>query len=83
MQARRPTCVRHAQRRLSEGRRALAANRRNTKSTRGQIEAIASRDKDELLVHDTDFDKVREVRNLGQFFRDRRPEAYGVLTEIG
>jgi N-carbamoylputrescine amidase len=50
---------------------------------RGQIEAIASRDKDELLVHDMDFDKVREVRNLWQFFRDRRPETYGVLTEIG
>ena len=50
---------------------------------RGQIEAIASRDKDELLVHDMDFDKVREVRNLWQFFRDRRPETYGALTEIG
>jgi beta-ureidopropionase len=50
---------------------------------RGQIEAIASRDQDELLVHDMDFDKVREVRNLWQFFRDRRPETYGVLTEIG
>ncbi len=50
---------------------------------RGQIEAIASRDKDELLVHDMDLDKVREVRNLWQFFRDRRPETYGVLTQIG
>ena len=50
---------------------------------RGQIEAIASRDKDELVVHDMDFDKVREVRNLWQFFRDRRPETYGALTELG
>ncbi len=50
---------------------------------RGQIEAIASRDKDELIVHDMDFDKVREVRNLWQFFRDRRPETYGSLVEIG
>jgi beta-ureidopropionase len=49
---------------------------------RGQIEAIASRDKDELVVHDMDFDKVREVRNLWQFFRDRRPETYGVLTKL-
>ncbi len=49
---------------------------------RGQIEAIASRDKDELVVHDMDFDKVREVRNLWQFFRDRRPETYGVLTSL-
>jgi beta-ureidopropionase len=50
---------------------------------RGQIEAIASRDKDELVVHDMDFDKLREVRNLWQFFRDRRPETYGALTELG
>jgi len=48
---------------------------------RGQIEAIASRDRDELLVHDMDMDQVREVRNLWQFFRDRRPSTYGILTE--
>ena len=48
---------------------------------RGQIEAQASRDKDELLIHDMDIDMVREVRNLWQFFRDRRPEAYGKLCE--
>ncbi len=51
--------------------------------TCGQIEAIASRDKDGLVVHDMDFDKLREVRNLWQFIRDRRPETYGVLTELG
>jgi len=50
---------------------------------RGQIEAIASRDKDELIVHDMNFDMIREVRNTWQFFRDRRPETYGPLTEIG
>ncbi len=50
---------------------------------RGQIEAIASRDKDELLVHDMNFDMIREVRNTWQFFRDRRPETYAALTEIG
>lgn len=49
---------------------------------RGEIEAIASRDKDELLVHDIDMAMVREVRNTWQFFRDRRPEAYGELTHI-
>jgi beta-ureidopropionase len=48
---------------------------------RGQIEKEASRDKDELIVHDMDFDMIREVRNTWQFFRDRRPEAYGPLTE--
>jgi beta-ureidopropionase len=50
---------------------------------RGQIEAIASRDADQLLIHDMNFDMIREVRNTWQFFRDRRPETYGVLTAIG
>jgi N-carbamoylputrescine amidase len=49
---------------------------------RGKIIAKASEDKDELLVADMDWDLVREVRNLWQFFRDRRPETYGPLTAI-
>jgi len=49
---------------------------------RGEIEAIASRDKDELLVHEMDFDMIREIRDKWQFFRDRRPETYGPLTEL-
>jgi beta-ureidopropionase len=49
---------------------------------RGQIEAIASRDRDELIVHEMDLDMVREVRNTWQFFRDRRPETYARLTDI-
>jgi N-carbamoylputrescine amidase len=49
---------------------------------RGRIEAIASRDRDELLVHDLDFDMIREVRDTWQFFRDRRPETYGPLVRI-
>jgi len=48
---------------------------------RGQIEKEASRDKDELLIHDLDMSMVKEVRNLWQFFRDRRPDTYGKLTE--
>ena len=48
---------------------------------RGQIEKEASRDQDELLIHDLDMCMVKEVRNLWQFFRDRRPDAYGKLTE--
>ena len=48
---------------------------------RGQIEKIASRDQDELIVHEMDFDMIREVRNTWQFFRDRRPETYGRLTD--
>jgi beta-ureidopropionase len=49
---------------------------------RGTIEAIASRDQDELLVHEIDLEMVREVRNNWQFLRDRRPDAYGVLTDL-
>ena len=49
---------------------------------RGDIEVMASRDKDELLVHEIDLDMIREVRNGWQFLRDRRPEVYGALTEL-
>jgi beta-ureidopropionase len=47
---------------------------------RGQIIAEASRDKDELVVADLEMDKIREVRNTWQFFRDRRPDAYGQIV---
>jgi len=50
-------------------------------SPRGEFLVEASEDKDELVTADMDMDKVREVRNLWQFFRDRRPEAYGALTQ--
>jgi len=48
---------------------------------RGAIEAQASYDQDELLVHEIDLDMIREVRDQWQFFRDRRPETYGPLTD--
>jgi beta-ureidopropionase len=48
---------------------------------RGKIVAQASGDRDELLVADLDMDMVREVRDLWQFFRDRRPESYGLLSD--
>jgi N-carbamoylputrescine amidase len=47
---------------------------------RGQIVAEAARDKDELVIADLDFDMIREVRNTWQFFRDRRPDAYGQIV---
>ena len=31
-------------------------------------------------VADLDLDQIREVRNVWQFFRDRRPETYDELT---
>jgi N-carbamoylputrescine amidase len=49
---------------------------------RGQFVAEASRDKDELVVADLDLDHIEEVRNVWQFYRDRRSETYGALAEI-
>lgn len=48
----------------------------------GQIEAQASEDKDELLVHEIDLSMIREVRKGWQFFRDRRPESYDELVDF-
>jgi len=48
---------------------------------RGKIIAQAARDTDELVVADLNLDEIREVRNIWQFYRDRRPESYGDLTK--
>ena len=48
---------------------------------RGKIIAQASRDQDELVVADLNLDEIREVRNIWQFYRDRRPETYDSLVE--
>ena len=48
---------------------------------RGEIIAEASRDKDELLVADLDLDMIKEVRDLWQFYRDRRPDSYKQITD--
>jgi N-carbamoylputrescine amidase len=31
---------------------------------------------------DLDLDNIREVRNVWQFFRDRRPEIYDEIVEL-
>jgi beta-ureidopropionase len=49
---------------------------------RGQIVSIGSRDLDELVVADLDMDMIQQVRNTWQFYRDRRPETYGAITDI-
>jgi beta-ureidopropionase len=49
---------------------------------RGQIIAQASDTEDEVLVADLDLAMIDEVRTTWQFFRDRRPETYGGLTEL-
>ncbi len=48
---------------------------------RGKIMVEASRDKDEVVIADLDLDLIEEVRNTWQFFRDRRPDSYGPLTQ--
>jgi beta-ureidopropionase len=47
---------------------------------RGQMLAVGTRDKDELIVADLDMDMIREVRNTWQFFRDRRPDMYEAIV---
>ncbi len=48
---------------------------------RGRIMAEGKRVEDDIVVADLDLDLIREVRNVWQFFRDRRPEAYGGIVE--
>jgi len=48
---------------------------------RGEIIACGSEDKDELVVASLDLDMIEEVRRTWQFYRDRRPDAYGPLVE--
>jgi N-carbamoylputrescine amidase len=48
---------------------------------RGQfIGDLGSAHDEELLVRDMDLDLIQEVRQTWQFYRDRRPDAYGDLV---
>lgn len=49
---------------------------------RGQFVAQGSRDQTEVIIADLDLDQIQEVRNVWQFYRDRRPETYSRITEI-
>lgn len=49
---------------------------------RGQFLAVGSRDRTELITAELDLDRIREVRNVWQFFRDRRPETYTALARL-
>src|SRR5947209_3073319 len=49
---------------------------------RGQMLAVGKRDADDIVIADLDLDLIREVRNVWQFFRDRRPESYGAITQL-
>ena len=48
---------------------------------RGKMLAEAMRDRDELVIADLDLDVIKEVRNIWQFYRDRRPDTYGGLVK--
>src|SRR6202035_223063 len=48
---------------------------------RGQLVGEAASDTDdEVVVRDLDMDQLAEVRDLWQFYRDRRPDQYGPLV---
>ena len=47
---------------------------------RGEFLAIGSDTRDELVVATCDLDQIEQVRQVWQFFRDRRPETYGDLV---
>src|SRR5262249_33150684 len=49
---------------------------------RGRILAQASRDRDELCSAELDLQLIADVRAQWQFYRDRRPELYGPLTNV-
>jgi N-carbamoylputrescine amidase len=48
---------------------------------RGQILKEASQDQDELIWADLDLGLIDEVRSTWQFYRDRRPDAYGEIVK--
>lgn len=48
---------------------------------RGELLAEASQDRDELIVADLDLAQIDEVRNIWQFYRDRRPETYADMVK--
>ena len=49
---------------------------------RGEIVVSASRDKEEILYHEYDLDKIREDRLAWGLFRDRRPETYKIMVDL-
>ncbi len=48
---------------------------------RGQIIKEGARDHDDVVVADLDLDMIQEVRNVWQFYRDRRPESYKKIAQ--
>ena len=48
---------------------------------RGQVIAQGSPDKMELVTADLDLEMIKEVRATWQFYRDRRPDSYGIIAQ--
>ena len=48
---------------------------------RGNFLATGTEDQSELVVADMNLDTIEEVRRVWQFYRDRRPHAYGDLVK--
>jgi N-carbamoylputrescine amidase len=49
---------------------------------RGKIIAQGNDSTDDIVVADLDLDMIKEVRDLWQFYRDRRPETYDALVGL-
>lgn len=49
---------------------------------KGEIVVSASRDKEEILYHEYDLDKIREDRLAWGLFRDRRPDTYRIMVDL-
>ena len=61
--------------------RSASSTARATSATRAARSwPQAPRDKDAVVVADLDLDMIEEVRAVWQFYRDRRPDAYGPLV---
>lgn len=48
---------------------------------RGNMLAVGSEDKDELVMAEMNLDLIEEVRRTWQFFRDRRPDTYDNMVK--
>jgi len=48
---------------------------------RGQFLVTGSRNADDVVVADLDLDRIEEVRQVWQFYRDRRPDSYDSLVK--
>jgi N-carbamoylputrescine amidase len=49
---------------------------------RGDFVVMGSRDKDEVIIGEMNKKLIREVRDVWQFYRDRRPETYNEMTSL-